>query len=188
MPPNRLYVFFGMVASGKSTLGRAWAERHGMAYYNSDVVRKELAGNAATTGRQEELNQGIYTSEFTRRTYDTLLAKAEADLAAGTSVVLDASYQSHAERGRVRALAQKYNIPVYFIYCFCPEKETKRRLHIRAADPAAVSDGRWEIYLAQKKRFEEPVELAAGELITLATDVPLEALLEKLDMLIRKTP
>jgi len=38
------YVFFGMVATGKSYLAKAWAERLGGLYLNSDVVRKELAG------------------------------------------------------------------------------------------------------------------------------------------------
>jgi hypothetical protein len=61
----------------------------------------------------------------------------------------------------------------------------KRRMEEREQDPAAVSDGRWEIYLEQKKRFEQPSELAAAELITMDTEAPLEDLLEELD---RKLP
>jgi thymidylate kinase len=51
----------------------------------------------------------------------------------------------------------------------------------REQDPAAVSDGRWEIYQKQKKRFEKPDELATSELITIDTQAPLEDLLEELD-------
>jgi len=61
----------------------------------------------------------------------------------------------------------------------------KHRMDARERDPAAVSDGRWEIYLKQKKRFEPPDELAAQELIIIDTQAPLEELLEELD---RKLP
>ncbi len=43
-----------------------------------------------------------------------------------------------------------------------------------------VSDGRWEIYLKQKKRFEPPDELSASELIIIDTRASLEELLEEL--------
>jgi hypothetical protein len=45
-----------------------------------------------------------------------------------------------------------------------------------------VSDGRWEIYLEQKRRFEAPMELGREQLITLHTDQPLEMLLVDLDV------
>ena len=46
----------------------------------------------------------------------------------------------------------------------------KERIAIRAQDPNAVSDGRWEIYLKQKERFKHPDELDSSELITINTD------------------
>ena len=39
-----ILVFFGMTASGKSTLAQACADRYGAPYYNTDRIRKELAG------------------------------------------------------------------------------------------------------------------------------------------------
>ena len=51
----------------------------------------------------------------------------------------------------------------------------------REQDPAAVSDGRWEIYQDQKNRFEPPHELAVSELINIDTQAPLEDLLKELD-------
>jgi hypothetical protein len=55
----------------------------------------------------------------------------------------------------------------------------------RALDPQAVSDGRWEIYLEQKKVFEDPVELTAGELIPLQTMDPVPELIDKLSHLLK---
>ena len=155
-----------------------------MAYFNSDRVRKELAGITPETGQKESFNRGIYSHEFTRQTYAALLAKAQAEIAGGRPVVLDASYQEQQERKRVCELAKRLGCRVRFILCSCPEEETRRRLAERALDPLAVSDGRWEIYLRQKESFSPPMELAASELVTISTEASVEALLEQLDDLL----
>lgn len=176
-----LFVFFGLIASGKSTLGQAFAEKHDMRYYNSDVVRKELAGKLAEDGRSAGFDEGIYSKDFTEKTYTALLELAANDLSAGTSVILDASYQDPVERERVRKLAETQNIPLYFVLCLCPEDEMKKRMEIRARDPKAVSDGRWEIYLKQKERYLPPDELPNGSLITIDTDDSVTNLLATLE-------
>jgi len=188
MPQPELFAFFGLIATGKSTVAEAWAKRKGLDYYNSDVVRKELAGLLPQTRQRETADQGIYTSEFTAKTYATLLARAEQDLNMGRGVVLDASYQQKTDRDQVRRLAQRLGVRLYFILCLCPEEEMKRRMAQRALDPQAVSDGRWEIYLKQKARFEAPAELAPDQLITLATDLPVEAVLKQLSAHLETQP
>ena len=180
MPRPDLFIFFGLIATGKSTVAQAWADRQDLRYYNSDVVRKELAGLSPQAKQRETADQGIYTSEFTARTYAALLARAEQVLLKGRGVVLDASYQRKTDRDRVRMLAQRLGVRLYCILCVCPEEEMKRRMAKRALDPQAVSDGRWEIYLKQKERFEPPTELSPDQLITLSTDLPLAAVLEQL--------
>ena len=175
-----LYVFFGMIATGKSTISQAWAWHKQLRCYNSDWVRKEMAGINPTESRRETVDAGIYTKDFSRKTYSILLERAEARLRRGDSVILDASYQYALDRQDVRDLAQRLNSQVYFILCQCPEEEMKQRMDQRDKDPSAVSDGRWEIYLKQKKRFEPPSELSASELITIDTQAPLEELLDEL--------
>ncbi len=176
-----LYVFFGMIATGKSTLSQAWAWHKQVRCYNSDWVRKELAGINPTDSRRESVDAGIYTKEFSDKTYKTLLERAAARLQRGDSVILDASYQYSRDRQDARNLAKSLNCEVYFILCQCSEAEMKHRMEEREQDPAAVSDGRWEVYLQQKKRFEPPAELAAPELISIDTQAPLEELLEELE-------
>ncbi|OGR06156.1 MAG: hypothetical protein A2520_10520 [Deltaproteobacteria bacterium RIFOXYD12_FULL_53_23] len=188
MPLSDLFIFFGLIATGKSTVAKAWADRQGLGYYNSDVVRKELAGLSPQTHQRETTDQGIYTSEFTSKTYAALLAKAEQNLAQGRGVVLDASYQQKTDRDQVRMLAQRLDVRLYFVLCVCPEEEMKHRMAKRALDPQAVSDGRWEIYLKQKERFEAPAELAPDQLITLATDLPVEVVLEQLSAHLETQP
>ena len=176
-----VYVFFGMIATGKSTISQGWAWHKQLRCYNSDWVRKELAGINPTESQRESVDSGIYTKEFSHKTYETLLERAEARLKQGDSVILDASYQYAQDRQDVRELARNLNCQIFFILCQCPEAEMKRRMDLRENDPAAVSDGRWEIYTKQKKRFELPDELSAAELIILNTQAPLEELLEELE-------
>ena len=181
MPPRvEIFVFFGLIASGKSTLAAAWAKEIGAAHYNSDVVRKELAGLLPQSAQRAEFQGGIYTPELSRRTYETLLAKASREIAAGRSVVLDASYHSAALRGQVRELAAQSGCPLLFVQCLCPEDEMKKRMEIRARDPKAVSDGRWEIYLKQKVNFGQPDELGQAELLAITTDKPVDLLVKQL--------
>jgi uncharacterized protein len=184
---KRLLVFFGMIATGKSRLASAYAKKWGCAYHNSDIVRKELAGLAAHTRQTNMVDTGIYSSEFSRRTYDALLSRAVSDLdqERHACVVLDGSYQSRSERQLLcRGAGKRHRL--VFVHCRCPEAVMKKRMDQRLKNPRAVSDGRWEIYLQQKKRFEMPVELSPGQLVTLDTDRPPAELLSLLEENLRK--
>ncbi|MDH3390568.1 MAG: ATP-binding protein [Desulfobulbaceae bacterium] len=176
-----IYVFFGMIATGKSTISQAWAWQKQLRCYNSDWVRKEMAGINPTESQRESVDTGIYTKEFSQKTYKILLERAEARIKQGDSVILDASYQYTQDRQDVKELANDLNCQVYFILCQCPEAEMKRRMDTREKDSAAISDGRWEIYQKQKKRFQAPDELSDSELIILDTQVSLEELLKDLE-------
>lgn len=182
MAVSQVLVFFGMIATGKSYLASAWAKHHGCAYYNSDRVRKELAGLVPESRQDGAVDQGIYSHDFSRRTYDQLLVLAEQELATrpGGWVVLDGSYQARCERERVQErLALKAK--VLFVHCVCSEEVMRKRMEKRRLDPQAVSDGRWEVYQQQKTRFEMPVELSPEQLLTINTNQSLDALLVLLD-------
>jgi uncharacterized protein len=184
--PAAIYLFFGFTATGKSTLAEAWARKHNLAYYNTDLIRKNLAGLPPTSRQREAVETGIYSREFSRRTYEDLLEKAEREVRNGKGVVLDGSYQKREERQRVRQLAQNYLVPIFFVLCTCPEPVLRSRLSRRARDPAAVSDGRWEIYLQQKARFEPPTELTPQELVLLDTGEPAKQVAARLEEIIRQ--
>jgi hypothetical protein len=179
MPATKptLFVFMGLIASGKSTLAQAFAEDRGLAVYNSDVVRKELAGQQSAATQSAAFAGGIYTPEFSRRTYDTLLHLAAQELDQGRSVVLDASYHKRAERHVLVDFCTSHDYAYLLIHCLVAEEETRRRLALRAQDPHAVSDGTWEIYLKQKEVFEYPTEIAPDHFLEIVTDRPVNELL-----------
>lgn len=179
---KRLYVFFGMIATGKSYLASEWAGRKKCLYLNSDIVRKELAGLPKVRKAPAALDDGIYAHAFTQFTYDELLHRAEMALAGYGSgcVVLDASYQDSKERNRILRVFNG-RCRLLFIYCTCSDGTVKNRLEQRALDPMAVSDGRWEIYLRQKERFDSPNEIPVQQLIRLDTEKSLEELITEME-------
>lgn len=176
-----LYIFFGLIASGKSTLAELFAKQQGFSYYNTDRVRKELAGLAANERRSDEMGQGIYTPAFTEKTYQAMLDRAAQDFqydAAGA--VLDGSYSKATDRHKVCELAASLGVRLRFFLCACSEQETQRRLALRAQDPDAVSDGRWEIFVQQRAKFEQPKELPPPQLSCIDTEAEPEELLRQL--------
>ena len=187
-PRTCIVVFFGYVASGKSYLASSWAKRRGCRYHNSDVVRKELAGRpAAAVPREEQaaVASGLYTRAMTEKTYKALIDRARADLSdpSVACVVLDGSFLDTEQQQRVmRVLGD--SAEMIFIYCFCSDRCRKARLKIRESDPEAVSDGRWEVYQAQKRYFTGPTPISGARLLELDTERPLERLLQEVDVFV----
>jgi predicted kinase len=176
-----LYIFFGLIASGKSTLAELFAKNQELPYYNTDRVRKELAGIAVNERRPDGMGQGIYTPEFTQKTYQTMLNRAAQDCKQGAvGAVLDGSYSTVSDRHKVNELANSLDARIHFFLCSCSEQETQRRLALRAQDPHAVSDGRWEIFVRQREKFEQPDELGSRQIRYIDTEAEPEKLLELL--------
>ena len=175
-----ILVFFGLTGSGKSTLASACAARFQALHYNTDRVRKELAGLAATTRRPDGINTGIYTKELGARTYKALLERAEAAIRNSAAlVILDGSYADAADRAAVRAKAVELGTEARFVFCWCSEAKTLRRLALRARDATAVSDGRPEIYRYQLEHFAQPTA-QESDILRLNTEAEPEQLLEQL--------
>ena len=173
-----LVIFLGMVASGKSTLAQAWALKRKVPYYNTDRVRKELAGLQPTDKRPDDVGQGIYSAELSSQTYQVMLERVRQDFNSGkTEAVLDGSYGRRVDRDRVRRMAADTGAQCVFVFCVCSEREVQRRLACREQDPQAVSDGRWEIYLHQQEKFEMPDETESYDSLRLNTEREADALL-----------
>ena len=73
----RLLVVGGSPGTGKTTVSAALAESLDAVVLSSDAVRKELAGVDAEAPMPAAYRAGIYSPEWSARTYDELLARAE---------------------------------------------------------------------------------------------------------------
>ncbi len=166
-----LVMVCGLTGSGKSTLARELAERLGLPAINSDVVRKQIASKP---GREiVPLNQGIYSPAMTEKTYAKMIRQAEKQLRAGKGAILDATFTRREAREKVFRLAEKYRIPLVVIHCSAREASIEQRLHERALAGTDISDGRWEIYVAQKAADEPIEEIPREDWLELNTDAAL---------------
>jgi uncharacterized protein len=148
-----LIVVCGLPASGKSTVAQALAERSGFALFNSDVVRKRLAGMAPTERAGGSPGGGIYSRQFTAATYQSLAEEAAGILCGGDGVIIDATYKDQAERVRIRDVARGAAAPIVFAQCVISDEQARRRLAQRAQQPDAVSDATWDVYLRHQSEF-----------------------------------
>lgn len=144
----------GLPASGKSVAAAALAESSGGAWpvISSDRVRKELAGFAAC----ERLPVDFYGTDFSRRTYDELLARAVAATAPGKVVILDANFRSRAVRKRFREAARAAGAACDLIHLAPGEEIARERLEIRSSQAGSASDADAAVYDALKRDFEPP--------------------------------
>ncbi|HEX78949.1 MAG TPA: AAA family ATPase [Dehalococcoidia bacterium] len=154
-----LFITSGLVGSGKSVLAQSLAGRLGLVVISSDVTRKRLASVQETEHRFEEFDTGIYTPEFSRKTYDAMFIEARGILSEGGSVIIDASFIKSGERQRARQLAGETGARFFVLECNLEEGLARNRLEQRLKE-GSVSDGRWEVYLKQKERYQPPLEVS----------------------------
>lgn len=182
-----LFVFMGLSGTGKSTVSKALSARLGIAAFNSDFVRKEyVSGIPAEEKRLEPFGQGIYSREFTEKTYRALCRLAGQRLVVGESAILDATYIDPEKRKRVRELAKACGARLILIHCTCPENVAIQRMEKRLEGENAVSDGRLEIYEKQKQIFKRPDPDEADLVLELDTTKEVDELLRTLEDLVKK--
>ncbi|WP_079173597.1 AAA family ATPase [Streptomyces monashensis] len=122
----------GLPGSGKSTLSGALADRLGVTLLSSDRMRKELAGIPAEQSAAAGYGEGLYTPEWTARTYAALLERAAALLSSGESVVLDATWSDAAQREAALRLADRTSAELVALHCQVPGELSAARLSTRA--------------------------------------------------------
>lgn len=152
--PATLVLTAGLMGVGKTTLARALAAALGGTLLRSDVVRKELAGIDPSSFQAEPFGTGLYTPAMNARTYAELGRRAQALLASGTTVIVDASFATSSERNSFFALADALGIPARLLHLQCDRATALARLDRRLAERSDASDGRSELVQAQAAVFE----------------------------------
>lgn len=162
----------GLPGTGKSTLARGLAGRAGFVVIRSDVVRKEIAGD----GSESDFEAGIYTPEWTERTYAECLRRAEAQWFEGRRVLIDATFRAEAGRRLFLDAAERWGLPARLLICRAGAEVVKGRLERRRDD---ASDADWEIYLKVAAQWEEPGALTRPVTREIPTGDNFEEALEK---------
>ncbi|MEU9020397.1 AAA family ATPase [Actinomadura sp. NPDC048394] len=161
----------GLPGTGKSSLAGALADRLGCTVLSSDRVRKELAGITPETPAATPYGTGIYTPEWSRRTYQELAGRAAWLLQMGETVILDASWTDKTERDLIASVARREHADLIPLRCDAPETLTAERMRQRTQ---GVSDADTDIALAMTAHTAPWPEAT-----TIDTGGPLPAALER---------
>ena len=187
----------GVMGTGKSTVALALQRELGWALFSSDTLRKRLANLAPAQPLAEAYGRGLYSPEWTARTYEALVQEACRALADGRSVLLDATFLRRADRQAAARQAWRLGAKTLFIECTCPRALTLERLGERwtarmqgdresSEGASRASDARPALYDEQAARWEafEPGEEPESEHVVITTAQPLAASVEQvLDVL-----
>lgn len=149
-----LFLMCGLTGTGKSSVAQILSVDYHADWISTDMVRKELEGMGVFERRFDDFGKGLYTPEKIDATYERVINKAAAKLAEGRNCIADATFQQQKHREMARRAAEEQGAHVVLVECVCPEEEIKRRLEERVK-AKSVSEGRWEIYVQQKKTFDE---------------------------------
>lgn len=141
----------GLSGSGKSTFARELAPRMGVAVVlRSDEVRKRLWGVAPA----DRLPPVAYAVEESERVYGVMLQEAQACLAAGRSVVLDAVFLRPEERTAAQELAVHCGVPFNGVWLEAPGEVLRERVAARTGD---ASDADVRVLESQLARDPGPI-------------------------------
>jgi uncharacterized protein len=160
--PPCLVAVGGLSGTGKTTVGRRLAPLlppvPGAVHLRSDEIRKSLLHTAP----QDRLPDAGYGADVTAAVYDRLIASGRACLAAGQSVILDATFLDPARRRAVRDLAEETGVAAALVWLTAAPETLLTRVAARRGD---ASDADAAVVAAQLGRDPGPIdwtEIAAG--------------------------
>lgn len=148
IPSRFLAITHGVSAVGKSHVAMRMVEALGAIRLRSDVERKRLFGEQAEQAAGQ-LEQGIYASEASQKTYAHLHQLAGIILRAGFPVVIDATYLKQAQRQAAAEVASDTGVPFLILDCNAPDAVIASWLAQRQADQSDPSDATLEVVAAQ---------------------------------------
>lgn len=152
----RLILTYGLSGSGKTTITGELVARLPAIRLRSDLERKRLAGIAPDTHEDLPVGEGRYSRHASDETYAALAAGAEAALAGGLDVIVDATFLSRDRRRAFAPVAARHGATVAILACDAPEAELRRRIRARAAARSDASEATEAVLDAQLESAEPP--------------------------------
>ena len=150
-----LVITCGLSGSGKTWLARQLREPLHALHVRSDVERKRLAGLAPGADSRSPPDAGIYTRDYTTRTYDRLHECAAAALLGGESIIVDAAFLRRDERLRFLSLAESLHARATIVHCFAPRETLRDRVAARSAARNDASEAGLDVLQRQPSWWED---------------------------------
>jgi hypothetical protein len=128
----------------------------------SDVERTRLETTAEFSGREDR-----YSPATRRRVYEAMAATANLIIAAGYSVILDATFLKRGDRQLMADIAAQQGIPFVILRFDANDEALRKRIEARLRIEEDVSEATAALIEQQQREFEalEPDEIASSTLI-----------------------
>jgi aminoglycoside phosphotransferase family enzyme/predicted kinase len=177
-----LVITCGLSGSGKTWLARRLREPLRALHVRSDIERKRLAGLAPGADSKSPPDAGIYTRDYTVRTYDRLHDHAGAALRGGESIIVDAAFLRRDERLRFLALAESLHARSALVHCHAPTETLRQRVAARSEARSDASEAGLDVLQRQPSWWEDFSDTEQAHLIELDTTqtLPLATLVEQI--------
>ncbi len=150
----QLIIMHGVSGSGKSHLAYKIIEHFPAIIIRSDAERKRLFASDTLSTKQ------LYSIENTQRLYQHLLSLSHTLVAAGYSVIVDATFLHHQHRQKFFDLSLNLHIAFKIIHSYCHPSTLEKRLQQRRTQHDNISDANQQIL---QKQLEHYSELTANE-------------------------
>lgn len=139
----------GLPGVGKSTLAAGLARAAGFEVIRTDVVRREVLAQVGPA----PFGVGAYSEALRDRVFEACLDRAEARVAAGARVIVDASFARERWRRALRDRAVALGVPSLLLLAEAPRDVALQRLAARRGD---ASDADVGVYLGAEQTWEPP--------------------------------
>ncbi|MGO9514808.1 MAG: AAA family ATPase [Steroidobacteraceae bacterium] len=174
-PSPTLFIMHGLSGSGKSWLSARLAMQLGTVRIRSDVERKRLAGTETSAGEGAGFEKGVYTPQFSQRTYARLIECAESCLEGGADTIVDAAFLKGADRRSFHDLAVRHGVRYLIISCEANHLVMEQRIARRRQLHTDPSEAGIEVLIHQSQTLE-PFEANEGPHVVAVDTVEPDAL------------
>jgi len=147
----RLFAIGGLSGSGKSHLALQCCGKECAIIIRTDATRKRIASDFP--------DLALYGKQMHIHTYHAMFDAARTALAAGFSVILDATFLHPDSRRQAHALASECAVPLHFYWLDMGEAILRKRIRKRQRSATDISDADLsvlELQLAEYNRPDEP--------------------------------
>jgi predicted kinase len=151
-----LIINHGLSGSGKTTYSSKILEQLKAIRARSDIERKRLFDLAPNQSSGSKLDQGIYTQDATKETYQRLALLAETIIKAGYTTIVDATFLKHGQRKAFQDLAARLEVPFAILDCAAPIEVLQNRISQRQQQGFDVSEANHKV-LENQVENQEPL-------------------------------
>jgi predicted kinase len=166
----RLLLTCGFSGAGKSRLAEQLAQRLPAITIRSDVERKRMLHLTRDAATGSAVNQGAYTEAMTRRVYEICGQRAQAALADGWSVIIDAAALATWQRQSIREIARGMHVPFCVLHCQADPSVLEARVAQRKQRGGDPSEADLAVLHAQLSKPGSAPDTRTGPVITVRTD------------------